>query len=136
MKKKGAVAEFGPQRDRELLQAFRALFLKLGNVPAEALFAKAAESPASRFWVSEKRAAYVVSKMLKGDRILSMNPKKREMFFELARRVKSHIRNEPGITLTEATFRAVNSPAPEFYLTPNSARVMIYRIRNSNLARG
>lgn len=131
MKKKGSVVEFSPQRDMELLRAFREQLLHLGNVPLEELFTRAAKSPASRFWVSEKRALIVVSRMLKGDRILSMNPKKREMFFEISRRVKSHLKDEPGITLTEAIFRAVNSPAPEFYLTPKSARAMIYRIRTS-----
>ncbi len=130
MKKKGSVVEFTPQRDKELLDAFKAQFLKLGDVPTQELFTRAALSPASRFWVSEKRAMIVVSKMLKGDRILSMNAKKREMYFEIARRVKEYLRAEPGLTLTEATFRAVNSPAPEFYLTPKSARAMIYRIRS------
>lgn len=67
--------------------------------------------------------------MLKGNRIESMNTKKREMYHEICRRVKRILEEEPGITLTEATFRVVNSPAPEFYLTPKSARAMIYRLR-------
>lgn len=129
MKKKGSIVEFNSQRDRELINAFRAQLCHLGDVPVNELFTRAANSPASRFWVSEKRALIVVSKILKGDRILSMNRKKREMYFEISRRVKEHKAKEPGITLTEAIFRAVNSQAPEFYLTPKSARAMIYRIR-------
>lgn len=129
MKKRGSVVEFTPQRDKELLSAFKAQLHLLGTVPLKEVFTRAAMSPASRFWVSEKRALIVVSKMMKGDRIVSMNPKKREMFFEIYRRVKRIYDEEPGITLTEATFRAVNSQAPEFYLTPKSARAMIYRLR-------
>ncbi len=129
MKKRGSVVEFTPQRDKELLSAFKAQLHLLGTVPLQEVFTRAAMSPASRFWVSEKRALIVVSKMMKGDRIVSMNPKKREMFFEIYRRVKRIYDEEPGITLTEATFRAVNSQAPEFYLTPKSARAMIYRLR-------
>lgn len=129
MKKKGSVVEFTPQRDEELLTAFRQQLRLLGEIPLQEIFTRAAMCPASRFWVSEKRALIVISKMLKGDRILSMNTKKREMFYEILRRVKDILKEEPGITLTEATFRVVNSPAPEFYLTPKSARAMIYRLR-------
>lgn len=129
MKKKGSVVEFTPQRDKELLKAFRNQLHLLGEVPLQEIFTRAAMSPASRFWVSEKRALIVISRMFKGDRILSMNSKKKEMFYEIFRRVKATRDEEPGITLTEAIFRAVNSPAPEFYLTPKSARAMIYRLR-------
>ncbi len=129
MKKRGAVVEFTPQRDEELLKAFKSQLHLLGTIPLQEVFTRAAMSPASRFWVSERRAMIVVSRMIKGDRILSMNTKKREMFYEIYRRVKRIMEEERGITLTEATFRAVNSPAPEFYLTPKSARAMIYRIR-------
>lgn len=129
MKKIGSVVEFTPQRDDELLKAFKSQLHLLGTIPLQEIFTRAAMQPASRFWVSERRAMIVISKMIKGDQILSMNPKKREMFYEIFRRVKSMIKDEPGITLTEATFRAVNSPAPEFYLTPKSARAMIYRLR-------
>ncbi len=129
MKKKGAVSDFGKQRNEELRRAFKAQLHLIGEIPTAELFARAARMPASRFWVSERRAAEVVSKMLKGDRLPGMNPKKREMYMEIFLRAREHLRREPEITVTEATFRAVNSPAPEFYLTPKSARVIIYRIR-------
>lgn len=129
MKKKGAVSDFTKQRNEELKNAFKAQLYLLGTIPTEELFTRAAKMPASRFWVSERRAAEVISKMLKGDMMFGMNPKKREMYIEILIRVREEMRREPGITVTEATFRAVNSPAPEFYLTPKSARVIIYRIR-------
>lgn len=129
MKKKGSVVEFKQQRDAELLSAFRQQLSMLGRIPLEELFTRASLSPASRFWVSERRAMVVMSQMLKGDRLLSMNPKRREMFYEIFHRVKEILRKEPDLTLTEASFRAVNSPAPQFYLTPKTARAMIYRLR-------
>lgn len=129
MKKKGAVSDFTKQRNEELKNAFKAQLHLLGTIPTEELFTRAAKMPASRFWVSERRAAEVISKMLKGDMMFGMNRKKREMYVEILIRVKEEMHREPGITVTEATFRAVNSPAPEFYLTPKSARVIIYRIR-------
>ena len=131
MKKPGSVTEFGPQRDQELLNAFKSQLHLLGALPIQELFIRAAKQPASRFWVSERRAAAVISRMMKGDKILTMNPKKREMFYELFRRVKRLREDSPDMTLSEAAFQAVNSTAPEFYLTPKSARVMIYRLRSA-----
>lgn len=129
MKKKGSVIEFKQQRDKELLAAFRQQLSNLGTLPLEELFTRASLTPTSRFWVSERRAMIVVSQMIKGDRLLTMNHKRREMFYEIYYRVKDLLQKNPAMTLTEAAFRAVNSPAPEFYLTPKSARAMIYRLR-------
>lgn len=129
MKKPGSVVEFNSQRDKELLEAFRNQLHLLGTLSMDEIFLRTSMSPASRFWVSEHRASTVVSKMLKGDLISSMNPKKREMFFEIYRRVKRMLEEERGLTLSEAVFRVVNSPAPQFYLTQKSTRAMIYRIR-------
>ena len=129
MKKPGSVAEFGQQRDEELLNAFKAQLRHLGSISLDEMFERAAKSPASRFWVSERRAAAVISKMLKGDQILSMNPKKREMYFEIFRRAKRIFKENPGTTIADAAYEVVNSPAPEFYITTKSARVMIYKLR-------
>ena len=72
MKKKGSFVEFNDQRDKELLQAFKSQLHLLGTVPLQEVFTRAAMMPASRFWVSERRAMIVISAMLKGDRIESM----------------------------------------------------------------
>lgn len=129
MRKKGAVAEFSLQRDRELLRSFSEVLCLLGEVPLERLFERASLRPASRFWVSETRAEVVVRKMLKGDSLAEMNPKKREMFGEICLRVKRLMDLDPELTLEDAVSAAVNSEAPEFYLTAKSARTMIYRAR-------
>lgn len=129
MKKKGSISEFKKQRDEELLNAFKSQLHLLGVVESRQLFARAAQCTASRFWVSEHRAGVVVSQIYKGSRLERMNPKRREMFFEIYRRVKELRDANPGMTLSEAVFRVVNSPAPEFYLTSKSARAMIYKIR-------
>ena len=105
MKKIGSVADFGPQRDKELLAAFRDQLHLLGSIPTKELFTRAAKMPASRFWVSERRAAAVISKMLRGDRILSMNTKKREMYLELyrrVRRIREEVRMKDKTGLSEA----------------------------------
>ena len=129
MKKRGSVSEFKKQRAEELLKAFKSQLHLLGVVESKQLFARAAKCKASRFWVSEHRAGVVVSQIYKGSRLERMNPKRREMYFEIYRRVKELRDANEGMTLNEAVFRVVNSPAPEFYLTSKSARAMIYKIR-------
>ncbi len=129
MKKLGSTADFIPQRNKELLEAFKQELYQLGNISNDRIFSRAAHRKASRFWVSEQRAAVVVSKMLKGDRLLTMNRKKREMYFEIFKRVRILLEHNPHRTISDAVFEVVNSPAPEFYLTDKSARVLIYKIR-------
>ena len=129
MKKKGSVSDFKDERDRELLEAFKSQLHLLGSIETGKLFIRASEMPASRFWVSEQRAGVVISKLERGDKLERMNPKRREMFLEIYRRVRDIMEENPTIKRTEAIFRVVNSRAPEFYLTPKSARAMIYRLR-------
>ncbi len=129
MKKIGSVAEFGPQRDRELLAAFKAQLHNLGHLPLKEMFRRAAETKTSRFWVSERRAAIVISSMLKGDRLEYMSPKRREMYYEIFKIFKKIRLRSPEMTIYDAAYEAVNSEAPEFYLTPKSAKVLIYRAR-------
>lgn len=129
MKKKGCSAEFAPQRDAELLRAFKNCLHLLGDVPQLVFYRRIAASPSSRFWVSEKRAAEVVAKIMKGDQLVGMIPKRREMFFEIFRRVDQLRCDNPKLSIAEATFQVVNSPAPEFYITEKSARQLLYKIR-------
>lgn len=129
MKKKGACAEFNDQRDRELIRAFNHVFQTNRDISLEDAYFKAPTMAASRFWVSEKRAATVMGAMLRGASIAHMNPKKQEMYREIFSRVQKILAEAPGTSITEATFMAVNSEAPEFYLTPKSARVIIYNAR-------
>lgn len=128
MKHLGSVSEFNEQRDRELKAAFHHV-LKTERADSVAqYFYKAAKREASRFWVSERRAYIVMKQMTAAPLPASMYAKKREMFAEIFRRVESLMAEHPEMTLYEATFEVVNSPAPEFYLTPGSARVILYKL--------
>lgn len=130
MKKLGSIAEFGAQRDRELMDAFRHQLRHGSYHSLSEYFYNAAKMPASRFWVSERRAYVVIKKMLRGQSLEKMFLQKQEMFKEILRRVKAAMEADPALSLYSATFDAVNSPAPEFYLSPKSARVLIYKLRH------
>ena len=132
MKKSGSISEFIEQRDRELAAAFREILLS-ADMPLSEMFAAAAKRPCSRFWVGESRAFRVIKEMLEGHTSTqtgsAMLVKKQEMYGEILRRVKERLSADSGCSLEQAVHEAENSPAPEFYITEKSARVIIYRIR-------
>lgn len=87
---------------------------------------KVVNMPSSRFWVSEERAAVIVGLMRAGKRLPKMLKTKKEMFREIYRRYVKFAEKNPELTLLEAVSAVVYQPAPKFYLTPKSARVIIY----------
>ncbi len=128
MKKKGSVSEFGTHRDQELQMAYDAALRNSHHLPGDDIYRCAADTPTSRFWVSERRASEVLAKMEKGESIGNMRPERQEMYKELFRRFSELRSQKPRPSIYEAAYRAVNSPAPGFYLTPSSVKVMIYNI--------
>lgn len=128
MKKKGSVVEFSGERDREILQCYRSC-IKERDVIDFTVYDDIVEMPASRFWVSEPRAAAVVSSMLRGDDIPGMNSERRRMYEEIMRRVVILRDENPKMSLTRAVFNVVNSEAPRFYISAFTARSIIYRLQ-------
>lgn len=72
----------------------------------------------------------VVSAMMKGKHVLNaMRPTKQEMFKEIYSRVLALQKQLPELSMFELVLKAVNSPAPKFYMTPRSAMETIYKIK-------
>ncbi|MCR5587994.1 MAG: hypothetical protein K6F72_00075 [Bacteroidales bacterium] len=134
MKHTGNKPHYVKNRNRELLAAYRkALDNADGNIRLPDICRTAANTPCSRFWISEERARDVITLMLKGQYALDeMKPLTREMYIEIFHRV-SRLRDEkPDDSLYDLVFAAVNSPAPKFYLTPESVLQIIWRIRRGH----
>ena len=89
-----------------------------------------ADSPSDRFWVSEERALIVVLQIMKGDTLLGMGKNKRDMFFEIYRRATIMKQKYPTLSLTKIMFKVVRQPAPKFYLTEGSIKVIISKIKS------
>lgn len=85
--------------------------------------------PASRFWVSAPRAAVVIAAISHGDKLNYMRPNKREMFFEIHRRVAALQIDHPDWPPSRLIEEVISQPAPKFYLAPGSARVIILKAR-------
>ena len=133
MKHPGCTIAFSHQRNTELLRAFRHACKTKGFINIAEVSLMTVNSPCSRFWVSEERAAVVVADLLKGRPVLdSMLPLKREMFQEIFHRVLAILDNEPHRSIPDIVFEVVNSPAPKFYIEPRSAMEYIYKIKKGH----
>lgn len=138
MKKQGSTSDFITTRDSELYRNFLDILRAARNVPLRDMYGMAAQRSASRFWVSERRAAEVVSALLAARRrgaehekafLENMYPLKRRMYEEISAKVLTLMDSDTSLCLTHAVDIIVNEPAPEFYLTAESAKVIIYRHR-------
>lgn len=133
MKKEGSKSDFTAQRDKELYAAFvDVLRTADGATPLRDMYGMAARRPASRFWVSERRAADVIGAMMRGanaETLEKMYPQRRAMYEELYRRVAEKMEARPGLCMTHAVDEAVNESSPTFYLSDESAKCIIYRTR-------
>lgn len=130
MKYFGSILDFTGERNADLMRAFRQQLALTRFVIMPEIFERVANSPASRFWVSEERATIVISAMIAGRPMPRMRSCKREMFEEIYRRFVLARREHPDRSVYELVADIVNQPAPKFYLTPRTVGEFIYRIRN------
>ncbi len=130
MKHFGSILEFTHQRNNDLLRVFRRHIAEADYVVMPNIFKIVADSPSIRFWVSEERAAIVISMMLAGKPLPPMRPNKCEMFQEIFKRYLEMRHQHPDKSVFALVSVIVNQPAPKFYLTPRTVGEIIYRIRN------
>lgn len=131
MKSFGSILTFTRERNAALLKAYREQVNAAGFVRLNEIGEKIVNSPSPRFWVSEERAAAVVSAIMRGKPVLeTMRPTKREMFEEIHRRVVALKKLHPDWYLCELVQEVVNSPAPKFYMEVSSALERLFKIRN------
>lgn len=130
MKNFGSVFEYEQERNNNLLRLYHQLISEVKFICSEEIYRKMADSPSDRFWVSEERALIVVLQIMKGDTLLGMGKNKRDMFFEIYRRVTIMKQKYPTLSLTKIMFKVVRQPAPKFYLTEGSIKVIISKIKS------
>lgn len=130
MKYFGSIMDFTHERNEDLMRVFREFFDKSDFIIISDLFQRVADSPSKRFWVSENRAAVVISAMLAKKRLPKMNPNKQEMFNEIFRRFNILREQRPDISFRELIAEVISQPAPKFYLAPRTVCEYFYRIKN------
>ncbi|MCH5217332.1 MAG: hypothetical protein J1F07_02070 [Muribaculaceae bacterium] len=129
MKKKNSRCDYTDERNEALCRAFRNKLAQQHH--ATEIFAEVANSPARRFYINEDRAyALLKRKRETGEWAPGMSPTRRRMLNAIEERVVRLETAEPGISLIDAVYRVVNSPAPGFFLTPGSVKTTIYTYIN------
>lgn len=129
MKHYGSSFEYAEERNEDMMRAYMQEISRCDQIFLPQVFNRVVNMPSKRFWVSAERAAIVISNMMRGDTLSNMRPTKREMFQEIYRRVKEIQKKNPKMSIYEMALMVVQQPAPKFYLTAGSAKVIIYRIR-------
>ncbi len=129
MKKFGSKSEYHGERMRDLLRAYFRCLDTCSHVSMPDVFKSVVEMPATQFWVSASRACVVVASIMRGDKLHYMRPNKREMFFEIHRRVVALLGDNTDLPLPRLVEAVIAQPAPKFYLAPGSARVLILKAR-------
>lgn len=130
MKYFGSILEFTHERNKELLRVYREKCIESEYIVMTEIFEKVANSPCSRFWVSEERASIVIYTMLAKKPLPNMRKNKREMFEEIFRRFLVVREQYPEKSIYDLAIMVVNQPAPKFYMTPRTIGELIYRIKN------
>ena len=131
MKPNGAEFEYKKERNEDLLRVYRELTHSTRYIRTPELYQELVRQPSKRFWVSEERAAVVLSSIFKGNMLHSMSKNKRKMFLEIFQRAKLLREQQPCLSIYEIAIKVVGQQAPEFYLTPESARVIICKSRKN-----
>lgn len=130
MKHKGSRMEYSKERSDDLMRVYDEYVSSCNYIRMPDVYNKIVNMPSRRFWVSDIRAALVISAMMRGEAHLDkMCASKREMYEEIYRRVMSLREEHPEKSTSELCAIVVMQPAPKFYLTPGSAKIMVCKAR-------
>lgn len=126
MKHKGSVCDYKNERNEDLFRAYRQLLETERVINPKTFFKKLVRMPSKRFWVSEERASVVLSVMLQEKQPQAIIRNRKEMFREIYKRAIRLMKKEPELSISEVARRVVNQQAPKFYLSPKSAKYIIF----------
>ena len=133
MKKRNSFCDYIKSRNDSLYREFVGLLGSKGS-SLQSVFEMLAQVPAPRFFISEDRAFNLIKRFFatgKWPRTTLLT--RRAMLSEIATRVRVLQAFDSSLSLKDAVFRAVNSPAPSFYLTPRSIRTILYGYIHSKM---
>lgn len=121
--------EYSDERIIALMLEYERYIASCSHIRMSEAFEHIVNQPCRRFWVSEFRAAVVIARMLKGDSLKNMHSTKREMFQEIYNRVIRLKSKKPGMSVYQMVSTVIRQPAPKFYLSPGSAKIMFYKAK-------
>ena len=89
------------------------------------------KTPSSRFWVSTESVVREMHRHFSGKPLRVTLSTKKLMYSEIIQRVTSLLERNPHLPLIDAVESVIYQPAPSFYISRNSAVVLLCRIRNN-----
>lgn len=128
--------EYSQERINDLMRAYDEYLESCDYIRMPEVYEHIVNMPSQRFWVSDIRAALVISAIIRGEAHLNdMWGTKREMYEEIYRRVMALRETRPELSISELCSVVVEQPAPKFYLTPGSAKQMVCKAKKEWVAR-
>lgn len=131
MKHPGSKYEWERERNADLLRAYREAISRVDFVDLATICERVVKMPSRQFWISPKRAATIVAQIEAGNA-----PKLRDNGQRRINEIYSRYKKVRETNHTDSIYTIVSKivfqPAPEFYLTPASANVIIHRIKREN----
>lgn len=120
------------ERDEELEKAFYDLVEDIGDCVSisDVYEILATQVPCSRYWVTPARAVRAISVMRRGVTDKWM-PERKRMYKDIEERAKGVMAHRADLSWRQAVSKVVNSPAPSFYLTADSIKNTLYRLRKN-----
>lgn len=135
MRHKGSDSEFKELRDNEILALYRKYLNESPNIVVSRMLTDIVNSPSSRFWITEQRAAIVLGQMKKGDTFPDAYPQKRAMYNELYRRANLVWQKNPNMSVYSVAAMIVEQPAPSFYMSTTLCNLIISRAKRREWSR-
>lgn len=130
MKHKGTGNVYITQRNKDLYEKYKDVIKFSEIITSKEIFRRLVSMPAKRFYVSEDRASVIIRKMMKGEEVGNMKKETKKMYHDMFNLVTKILNSDKTSTMSKAISKVLNGDAPYFYLTENSARVIISRIKN------
>lgn len=125
MKKKGSKSDFTEERNKELRAAF---FSQDVYSTTDKALERVVRKPATRFWVDPDRARDVISRIEKCPEVLDdMLPERQRMYKALMSKYEEIKGMYPEESKVSCVSMAIYSGAPEFFITPSTARSILYK---------
>ena len=129
MRHKGSDSEFKELRDNEILALYRKYLNESPNIIVSRMLVDIVNSPSSRFWITEQRAAIVLGQMKRGETFPDAYPQKRAMYRELYRRAQRIWADNPHLSVYSVASMIVEQPAPSFYMSTTLCNLIISRAK-------
>ena len=118
------------ERDQDLLRAYKEVIEEV-SYPfcLHDVLEMTVRKPAKRFYSSTKYAYMCIKSMKEGHQVRYQQKEKEKMISEVWERVLIEERNYPDMKLDRIVELIMDRPAPEFYLKPSSAKVILCKAK-------